>query len=111
MTMVERVARAIADAMPETIADFTGPARAAIAAMREPTKQMIDAVSFNAGKYAAEPCTDGTWMIVDLHRSNPVRQGWTDPDAAYDLAGDLGAQDAINSMIDAALKENTNGHL
>jgi hypothetical protein len=44
-SMVERVARAIDDAMEQDLPDLNAMARAAIAAMREPTRGMRAAVT------------------------------------------------------------------
>jgi hypothetical protein len=84
---------------------FEDYARWAIEAMREPTEEMANAVSFHAGRYAAEVRINGTWSIVDLHRSHEVETGLTDPDVAHDRADNLGACEAIRAMIDAALGE------
>jgi hypothetical protein len=50
MTMIERVARAIAEAQgdePDGDKDFEREARAAIAAMREPTDRMLAAANWS----------------------------------------------------------------
>jgi hypothetical protein len=79
--MVERVAKAMADADDEDVMEcwreYSRRARAAIQAMREPNKEMVDAA------YAA----------ADAYENAPVPKAW------------CGLASAYHAMIDAALKE------
>lgn len=114
---IERMARAFAESLWETIEwpprdsdceglnreDFIKAATAAIEVLRKPNQKMLDAVSFNADKYSAEERTDGKWIVINDHRSNLAAGPFDDPDIASDTAENLGAEDAINAFINAAL--------
>jgi hypothetical protein len=124
MTKIEQVARAldpdeweIQDGLKENSPDYWAMptqvevrrasfarARAAIKAMREPTNEMVDAVSFSSTRYQAEPLTKGGFLVVDLHRSNPITE-FASGDEATDFAEALGAREGFIAAIDAALNE------
>jgi hypothetical protein len=73
MTMVERVAHALSEeadwdgVMPHRKDRYLRQARAAIAAMREPTEEMVDA------GYLADESATGTWQaMIDTAIHGPV---------------------------------------
>jgi hypothetical protein len=85
--------------------DWDAIGKAAIAAMRAPTKEIIDAVSFESKRYDVEKCVDGTFMIVDGYRSAARREGLTAADEPQDIADDMNGKAAWEKGIDAALGE------
>jgi hypothetical protein len=101
--MLNQIAKIIQDEVTSGESSWDTIALRVLNALRQPSKAMVDAVSFHSGKYSAEPTTDGQWLIVDLHRSSPGKK-LADPDEAHDLAADLGSLDAINAMIDEAIR-------
>jgi hypothetical protein len=110
--MIEKVVKAFADCELDCSMWYHDTlvilARVAIEAMREPTDAMISAVSFHADKYSANEVINGAWCVIDDHRSARVGSPFSDPDEAHDKAAELGARDAIEAMLDAALNEKTN---
>lgn len=80
-------------------------ARNILAAMREPTKEMLEALSFEGHRFQMEECTDGTYMIIDGYRSARIRDGLTAADEPLDIEADMNAENAWECVVKAMLGE------
>lgn len=83
----------------------TDLARAAIEALRVPTREMCDGGGLELGRYGAEELTAGGWAIEDYRYCVLLDMRCEDPDEAHDAAAAKNAGEVWRGMIDAALAE------